>query len=330
MPRRPATFRPFQFLVDVQVYFGLRYLIWLVDFHRRTHRRLDRGWRKFRGSLQALLRPWLLTKGLAVEVVWRRRGVSPHNRTPTHIEEQIVRLYIAHPWLGAGQLGQLAERVLGVRLVRKTIRLILRRRGDLAAVLTTERRKKPSRIVVKRPLQLWGIDHTLVFVLGFFPVWLLGVVDYHGSRVIFLKRCRPTTAAVRAALQRAFQEHGTPARILSDNGPAFTSLDFALFLANSNVDHTRTKPRHPWTNGRIERLFRTFKDTVFAHLWLFVSRRQIDRYCVDFKQFYNRDRPHSSYGGRTPNEVFFGVKRKAKPRGRVSYFDGTLSWYRFG
>jgi transposase InsO family protein len=32
-----------------------------------------------------------------------------------------------------------------------------------------------------------------------------------------------------------------------------------------------TKPRHPWTNGRIERLFRTFKETIFAQVPLLFS-----------------------------------------------------------
>jgi hypothetical protein len=67
-------------------------------------------------------------------------------------------------------------------------------------------------------------------VLGFFPVWLLGVVDYRGSRLIALERCRPTAAAVSRVLARVFAEHGTPERILSDNGPAFRAVDLAVFL----------------------------------------------------------------------------------------------------
>jgi putative transposase len=147
---------------------------------------------------------------------------------------------------------------------------------------------------------------------------------------MMLQRCRPTAAAVASALQQAFDQYGIPERILSDNGPAFRAFDLALFLSERGVDNSFTKPAHPWTNGRIERLFRTFKETVFRHIWLFASVRQIDRYCVDFVTFYNRDRPHSSYGGRTPNEVFFGLKCKARAQGRVDYFDGQLPWYRFG
>ncbi len=89
-------------------------------------------------------------------------------------------------------------------------------------------------------------------------------------------------------LRQAFHEHDTPQRLLSDSGPAFTSLAFELILAQHGVDHSLIRPAHPWTHGRIERLFRTFK------------------------------------------EVYFGRPLQRAPLGGVAYFDGHLSWYRFG
>jgi putative transposase len=224
----------------------------------------------------------------------------------------------------------LADRVLGFKAHPETFRRILARCRATVVAMEQERRRRRRRIRINRALQLWGIDLTLVMLLGFFPVWLLGVVDYRGSKLILLQRCQPTTAAVASALQLAFDEHGRPERILSDNGPCFTSGAFELFLDAASVGHSRTRPAHPWTNGRIERLFRTFKETVFRYVWIFGSLRQIDRYCSDFKQFYNRDRPHSSCGGRTPDEVYFEGAALRRPLGRVSYFDGALNWYRFG
>jgi len=96
------------------------------------------------------------------------------------------------------------------------------------------------------------------------------------------------------------------------------------------VRHSRIRPAHAWTNGRIERLFRTFKATVFRYAWVFTWLRQIDRWSTDFVQFYNRDRPHSNYGGLTPDEVAAGTKLPSLPLGRVSYFDRKMKWYAFG
>jgi transposase InsO family protein len=159
---------------------------------------------------------------------------------------------------------------------------------------------------------------------------VVGVVDLYGSRLMAMERVAlPRTTAVIAVLERAFEKHGTPERILSDNGPQFRSLELELFLAARGVEHTFTRPAHPWTNGRIERLFRTFKETIFVGRWLIASTAQLNRFCQDFAVFYNRDRPHSAYQGRTPDEVWFGVAAQ-RARGRVAYFDGALEWWRFG
>ena len=97
-----------------------------------------------------------------------------------------------------------------------------------------------------------------------------------------------------------------------------------------NVEHTRTRAAHLWTNGRIERLNRTLKEAIFRGRWLISSPMQLDRLLAGFTTFYNRARPHSAWGGRTPNEVYFGLPRPSRPLGRVSYFEGTLHWYRLG
>ena len=58
--------------------------------------------------------------------------------------------------------------------------------------------------------------------------------------------------------------------------------------------------------------------------------RQLDRFCSDFRGFYNRDRPHSAWGGRTPDEVWFGRDKRIGALERVTWFDGLMPWYRLG
>jgi transposase InsO family protein len=215
--------------------------------------------------------------------------------------------------------------------VRETFRRILIRRRDLVVALDEQRRKRPRRIHVGQSRRLWGADLTIVWLLGIFPVWLLGVVDYHGSRIVALERLRwPTTANVIGVVKRAFERDGVPDRLLTDRDPLFRAGAFQILLATYGVEHTLTKPAHPWTNGRIERLFRTFKETVFRYVWLFRSPREFDRYCAEFERFYNTARPHSSYGGLTPDEVRASRREPARANGRVTYFDGQLRRYQFG
>jgi hypothetical protein len=57
--------------------------------------------------------------------------------------------------------------------------------------------------------------------------------------------------------------------------PPIAALPFVPFPS------WRSSPTHPWTNDRIERIFRTFKETVSSRFWLVASLRQLDRFCAD-------------------------------------------------
>ena len=150
-----------------------------------------------------------------------------------------------------------------------------------------------------------------------------------GSRVVTFERLRwPTATEIVRVLDRAFAAHGKPLRILTDRGPAFTSARVKAFLADTGVRATLTRPAHPWTNGRIERVFKTFKQTVFGLVWLVASLGQIDRFAADFRTWHNAHRPHSAWGGRTPDEVWLRKPKRIGSAGRITFFDGHLNWYR--
>jgi transposase InsO family protein len=71
------------------------------------------------------------------------------------------------------------------------------------------------------------------------------------------------------------------------------------------IRHTRTKPRHAWTNGFVERL----QGTILQEHWrvafrrhYFTSRAALQRSLEAFMRYYNTERPHQGYRvrGRTP------------------------------
>ncbi len=56
-----------------------------------------------------------------------------------------------------------------------------------------------------------------------------------------------------------FATHGHPARIVTDNGTQFCSSVFSEFLKVNEIEHTKSVPYHPATNGEAEHLLQTFK-----------------------------------------------------------------------
>ena len=63
-------------------------------------------------------------------------------------------------------------------------------------------------------------------------------------------------------LRAIFATHGLPERIVTDNGTVFTSEEFANFLHQNGIAHTRTAPYHPTSNGLAECAVQTFKQDI--------------------------------------------------------------------
>ena len=49
---------------------------------------------------------------------------------------------------------------------------------------------------------------------------------------------------------------------MSDNGTAFTSEEFALFMSENGIKYITSAPKHPDFNGFAEIYVRTFKETM--------------------------------------------------------------------
>ena len=153
-------------------------------------------------------------------------------------------------------------------------------------------------------------------------------MDCHSSRLVALRAVTPTGAAIADALGELFRKEGAPAVIVTDNGGQFLSSEFRRALRQARVQHRRIRPGHPWTNGRVERVFRTFKELQRFYAPILISWRHLESLCRDTMRFYNDCRPHSSFGGRTPAEVDAGLEPQPV-MARETLFDGQLHAFRF-
>lgn len=101
--------------------------------------------------------------------------------------------------------------------------------------------------------------------------------------------------------------HVMPFRILkaySDNGSEYKGRSdhpFVQGLRGHRMDQGFTKPRHPWTNGKAERVIKTIMTECFTRNGRsFPSRDHRRRFLYAFVNWYNTTRPHESLGNIPP------------------------------
>ena len=265
-----------------------------------------------------------------------KRGRARPGRPPSvsvQTERRVIALAVAWPTCGpqwySDQLARegvtiapvtiwrlLRRQQLGTRRARLAV---LERASAAGAGLLTERTVKPVRhVAASAPGDLLSLDTFYVGKLkGVGKVWQITGCDVASSfgwaRVLVGE---VTAAAVLAFLREivrpAYRKAGWELqRVLTDNGKEFKGA-FAVGCEALGIRVTRTKPRHAWTNGFVERL----QKTILHEHWRIAFRRQyfrgrralqttLDR----FLHFYNYDRPHRGYrlNGRTPATVFAGA-----------------------
>lgn len=71
-----------------------------------------------------------------------------------------------------------------------------------------------------------------------------------------------TSNIVISAMKQIFSEHGIPTRVVSDNGPQYSSEAFKEFAQQWQFDHITSSPKFPKSNGFIERQIQTVKRTL--------------------------------------------------------------------
>ena len=114
-------------------------------------------------------------------------------------------------------------------------------------------------------------------------------------------------------------EHELPIlRILTDRGTEYCGRldqhDYELYLAVNEIEHTKTKARHPQTNGICERFHKTILDEFYQSALRRKIYSSIEELQIDLDVWidrYNNERTHQGKVccGRTPIETLLDGKR---------------------
>lgn len=107
-------------------------------------------------------------------------------------------------------------------------------------------------------------------------------------------------------------------RILTDRGTEYCGKadqhDYQLYLAINDIEHTKTKTRHPQTNGICERFHKTILQEFYQPALrrkIFGSIEELQSDLDDWLNYYNNERTHQGKKccGRTPMETLLDGKR---------------------
>ena len=160
--------------------------------------------------------------------------------------------------------------------------------------------------------QLWQTDFTYFKIIGWGWYYLSTVLDDY-SRYIIAWLLTKTMAAddVKKTLELALNKTGVSGvevrhrpRLLSDNGPCYLAGELGDYLDQHGIEHTRGRPYHPMTQGKIERYHRTMKNVInLEHYYL---PWQLEHKISEFVQYYNHQRVHESLDNLTPADVYHG------------------------
>ena len=220
--------------------------------------------------------------------------------------EAITAYYLDHQEEGYRRLTymMLDEDVAAVS--PSTTYRVLKKAGYLDKWAHSPSRKGTGFNQPKKPHAHWHIDLAYVNIRSTF-YYLCSILDGYSRAIVHWElRESMKESDVEIVLQRAREKFvDVYPRIISDNGPQFTARDFKLFLRQKGMDHVRTSPYYPQSNGKKERYFKTLKKECIrpkTPLTLEEARRVIDQ----FVHHYNHERLHSAIGYVAPMDKLYG------------------------
>ena len=225
---------------------------------------------------------------------------------------RIDELFLKYPFYGSRQMVRQLRRE-GISAGRHRVRRLMRLMG-LEAIYQAPRTSTPHpahriypyllrNLTVVRPDHVWCADITYIPVRRGF-LYLIAIMDWASRHVLAWRLSNTMDAGFCVeALHEAMARYGKPEIFNTDQGSQFTSLDFTGVLKDAEITISMDGRGRCLDNIFIERLWRSLKyECVYLNAFESGSeaRTRIGRWVA----YYNADRPHSAFNGRTPDEVY--------------------------
>ena len=135
-------------------------------------------------------------------------------------------------------------------------------------------------------------------------VYLSAVLDWATRRVLAWRLSNTLTAdSCVEALEEAILKYGPPEIMNTDQGSQFTSSAFIRVLEQNGIQISMDGKGCWRDNVFVERFWKSLKyERVYLHAYDSVS--QARESIMEYIDWYNHQRPHSSLDRQTPHEAF--------------------------
>ena len=121
--------------------------------------------------------------------------------------------------------------------------------------------------------ELWQTDFTYFKIIGWGWYYLSTILDDYSRFIVAWRLCTSMSASNVAdtvddalcftGLDQVKVRHKP--RLLSDNGPCYISDELSRYFQENGMTHTRGRPYHPQTQGKIERWHRSMKNQILLN-----------------------------------------------------------------
>ncbi len=281
-----------------------------------------------------------------------RRPINSPHRTPTAVEQKVLKVRDQHGWGGRKIKRVLEEQ--GEKHVPppSTITEILRRHQRLSPEESAKHRAW-QRFEAEGPNDLWQMDFKGHFeMVDGKRCHPLTVLDDHSRFCLGLRACGDERrSTVKHQLTHVFRCYGLPKRLLTDNGAPWGNTQhrrrltrLGVWLVRLGVALLHSGYYHPETIGKDERFHRTLSDEVLARQ--VIQHLAHAQSCFDpWRDIYNQVRPHQALGMAVPANRYHpsprpfpetlppviypsgDIVRKVDDHGKISY---RARWFHVG
>jgi putative transposase len=189
---------------------------------------------------------------------------------------------------------------------RKRVQRLWREEGLRVPVRRRKRRRlgestvPARRLRSERPNQVWAFDFQFDQTGDGRALKVLNIVDEFTRESLVMLVGRSIDAdTVVETLERLVAERGAPEHLRMDNGPEMTAHALQDWCRFSKAGTVYIEPGSPWQNPFVESFHSRVRDELLD-VEEFACLAEARVVIEDWRQDYNRHRPHSSLGMRAP------------------------------